>query len=48
MRVQGAIDVVILIKGEVGTHPRPVSPGVNPITQKINNRLERLIGLPIQ
>ena len=44
MLVQRMIDVVILVEGEVGTGSRLVSPRVNAITDKINNRLVCLVG----
>jgi hypothetical protein len=43
--VKGMIDVVILVEGEVGTDTRLVSPRVNPITDEIHHRLERLCSL---
>jgi hypothetical protein len=45
MLAQGVIDVVILVEGEVGTCSRLVNPRINPITDKINNRLVCLVGL---
>ena len=45
--VQGMIDVVILIEGEVGTDTRLVSPRVDPIADEVHHRLVRLVGLPI-
>ena len=48
MLVKGVIDVVILVEGEVGTYTGLVSPRVNPITDKVHDRLVGLVGLPIQ
>ena len=47
MLMQGVIDLVILVEGEVGTNARPVGPGVDPITDEIDDRLIRLISLPV-
>jgi hypothetical protein len=47
MLVQGVIDVVVLVEREAGAGTRLVSPGVNSITDKVNYRLIRLVGLSI-
>ena len=46
--MQGVIDVVILIEGEVGTDSGLVGPRLNPIADEVNHGLVRLVGLPIQ
>ena len=47
MLVQGMIDIVILIEGEVGTYTRLVSPRIDAIADEVHDRLVRLVGLPI-
>src|SRR4051794_17009697 len=45
MFMQRVIDIVIFIDGEVGTHTWLLSPGVDPITDKINDRFIGLVPL---
>jgi hypothetical protein len=47
MLMQGMINFVVLIEGEVGTDTGLVRSGVNPITDEVHHCFVRLVGLPI-
>ena len=45
--VQGMIDVVVLIDGEVGADAGHVGPGVDPVGRQVDHGLVGLVGLPV-